>query len=75
MAANENSSNSQDIQNWMEDIAKAKTPRTKLVFDKATKKLVAVPIGDAKADNCLEFTAQEATRFTIMANSRLSIKR
>lgn len=55
--------NQNDIQNWMEDVAKQQKPKSKLIFDKKTKKLITVPLTDPRADDCLEFTPQEATRF------------
>jgi hypothetical protein len=47
----------------MEDVAKQQKPKSKLIFDKKTKKLITVPLTDPRADDCLEFTPQEATRF------------
>ena len=55
--------NEQDIQKWMEEIAQKKEPKKKLVFDKKTKRLIAVYSSDPRADKNLEFTSQEATRF------------
>jgi len=56
--------NSEQVQRWMEDVAKQKVPQTKLIFDRETKSLISVPIGDQKnGDKVLEFTPQEATRF------------
>lgn len=52
-----------EIQKWMEDIANKKTPRKKLVFDPKTKRLIPVSDADPRADDCLEFTPEEATRF------------
>lgn len=57
------SQNEREIQRWMEAIASRKRPAKKLVFDKKTKKLVAVSSSDPSADKSLEFTPQEATRF------------
>ena len=55
--------NEQEIQKWMEEVAQKKKPKKKLVFDKKTKRLIAVYPGDPRADQNLEFTSQEATRF------------
>lgn len=52
-----------EIQNWMDEIAKNQNPKKKLIFDKKTKKLILVSPTDPKADENLEFTEQEATRF------------
>jgi hypothetical protein len=60
-----NSQNSQDIQKWMEDIANNKQPKKKLIFDKKTKRLIPVNPTDPRADNSLEFTTEEATRFQL----------
>lgn len=58
-----NSNQQEEIKKWMEDIAKQNQPKKKLIFDKVTKKLIAVPLTDPKADQNLEFTPDEAKRF------------
>lgn len=55
--------NQDDIKKWMEDTARNITPKKKLVFDRTTKKLVAVPVSDPRADQNLQFTPEEAKRF------------
>ncbi|MDM8542785.1 hypothetical protein QUF90_17050 [Desulfococcaceae bacterium HSG9] len=56
--------NEQELQKWMEEVAERKKPRKKLIFDKKTKRLIAVSATDLRADRSLEFTPQEATRFS-----------
>ncbi|MBN9501328.1 MAG: hypothetical protein BGO01_00965 [Armatimonadetes bacterium 55-13] len=55
--------NQNDVQKWMEEVATQGATKNKLIFDKKTKRLISVPATDPRADDCLEFTAQEATRF------------
>ena len=52
-----------EIQEWMEDVAKRQQPKKKLIFDKKTRRLVAVSASDPRADENLQFTPEEATRF------------
>ena len=58
-----NNKNEQDIREWMENVAKNKKPKKKLIFDKKTKRLIAVYPNDPRADDNIEFSSQEATRF------------
>lgn len=53
----------QEIQSWMEEVAQRRNPRKKLIFDRKTKRLIAVLPTDPRADQSLEFTPEEATRF------------
>jgi hypothetical protein len=55
--------NEQDIQKWMEDVAKRQQPRKKLIFNKQTKRIEAVPETDPRADESLNFNPEEAKRF------------
>lgn len=55
--------NEQDIQRWMEDVAKRQQPRKKLIFNKQTKRIEAVPETDPRADKSLNFNPEEAKRF------------
>jgi hypothetical protein len=54
---------SDQIEQWMRDVANDRTPRKKLVFNKRTKRLEMVGHSEGHADDNLEFTAEEATRF------------
>jgi hypothetical protein len=56
-------SNEQDIQQWMEEVAKRQQPRKKLIFNKQTKRIEAVPETDPRADKSLNFDPEEAKRF------------
>ncbi len=65
------SQNERDLQQWMEDIASRQQPKKKLIFDKKLKRLIAVPPNDARVDPriadpdaVLEFTSEEAKRFS-----------
>jgi hypothetical protein len=55
--------NETDVQQWMEEVAKRQQPRKKLIFNKQTKKIEAVPGTDPRADQNINFEAEEATRF------------
>jgi hypothetical protein len=55
--------NENDIREWMEDVAKKKEPRKKLVFDKKTRRLVAQAPTEIPGDQNLQFTSEEATRY------------
>lgn len=55
--------NEQDIQKWMEDVAKRQQPRKRLIFNKQTKRIEAVPETDPRADESLNFNPEEAKRF------------
>ena len=59
-----NPNNAQDVQRWMEAIAKKQQPQKKLIFDKKTKRLIAVSPYDPRADEAIPFTPQDAKRFT-----------
>lgn len=59
----QNPSNDGEVQRWMEEVAQKRQPRKKLIFDKKTKRLIAVSSNDPRADESMEFTPQEATRF------------
>ena len=56
-------SNERDIQQWMEEVAKRQQPRKKLIFNKQTKRIEAVPEADPRADRSLNFDPEEAKRF------------
>jgi len=55
----------EQIRRWMEDIAQKRTPKKKLIFDPITKRLIPVNPEDPRADDCLSFDQEEATRFRI----------
>ena len=55
--------NEQDIQRWMEDVAKRERPKKKLIFNKQTKRIEAVSETDPRADESLNFNPEEAKRF------------
>ena len=60
--------NEQEIQQWMEGIAKGQQQKKVLIFDKNLKKLVAVSPDDPRAsrsnpDAAIPFGAEEARRF------------
>ncbi len=57
------STDQKDVQGWMEEVSKKRQPKKRLVFDKATKTLKLMDNLDPAADQSLEFTAKEATRF------------
>lgn len=60
--------NEQDIQQWMESIAKGQPQKKVMIFDKKLKKLVAVSPGDPRLnpnspDANVQFGPEEAKRF------------
>lgn len=59
--------NEQDIQRWMEDVAKRQQPKKKLIFNKQTKRIEAVSETDPRADENLNFNPEEAKRFSVPA--------
>jgi len=63
--------NQQDIQQWMEEVADRKQPRKKLVFNKKTKRIEAVPVYDSRADDNINFEPEEARRFMQRGSSVL----
>jgi len=59
--------NEQEIQQWMENIAKGQQQKKVLIFDKNLKKLVAVAPDDPRLKNPdapVPFGAEEAKRFS-----------
>lgn len=61
--------NSEEIRKWMQDVAKGDSPRKRLIFDRASKRLIAVDPSDSRADQNLEFTSQEAQRFKLLVSA------
>lgn len=61
--ANPGPNNPQDVQRWMEATAKNQRPQKKLLFDKVSKRIIAVDVNDPRADQSMQFTPKEATRF------------
>lgn len=60
------SQNEQEIQQWMENIAKGQQQKKILIFDKNLKKLIAVSPDDPRLKNPdapVAFGAEEAKRF------------
>jgi hypothetical protein len=60
----DNKANEQEIQRWMEEVANRKQPRKKLIFNKKTKRVEAVPDYDPRADDNINFDPEEARRFS-----------
>ncbi len=58
-----NPNNAQETQKWMESTAANQRPQKRLIFDKVSKRLIAVASNDPRADQSLEFTPKEAQRF------------
>jgi len=58
-------SNEDEIQRWMEEVAKREKPRKKLIFNKKTKQIEAVSDIDARADDNINFEPEEARRFWV----------
>ena len=57
------SNNQQDVEKWMEDTAAKRNPRKKLIFDKRSRKLIAVDANDPRVDQSLQFKPEDAQRF------------
>ena len=55
--------NAQDVQRHMEETARNQRTQKKLIFDKVNKRIIAVDVNDPRADQSLQFTPKEATRF------------
>lgn len=62
-ADSNNPNNARDVQKWMEATATNQRPQKKLIFDKVSKRLIAVALNDPRADQSMEFTPKEAQRF------------
>jgi hypothetical protein len=58
-------SNEQEIQRWMKEVASRKRPGKKLIFNKVTKRIEAVFDTDPRADKNLNFDPEEAKRFSL----------
>lgn len=61
--------NEDEIQRWMEEVANREKPKKKLVFNKKTKRIEAVSDYDSRADENINFEPEEARRFLIIAGS------
>ena len=59
MASTADENSEREIQQWMEDIAKRREPQKRLIFDKESKRLVAIPVDDPRYDQALPFTPKE----------------
>lgn len=58
-----NARNAQDAKDWMEATANNRNPGKRLIFDRVSKRLIAVAPNDPRADQSLEFTPKEARRY------------
>lgn len=58
-------SNPKEIEDWMTAVAQRRQPKKTLIFDKETKRLVAVDPVDPRIDRSIPFTTKEATRYAL----------
>jgi hypothetical protein len=57
--------NEEDIEQWMAEVAKERKPNKRMIYDKTSKKLIAVEPDDPRvgSDEVIEFIPEEAKRF------------
>jgi len=56
--------NAKEIEEWMKAVAERRHPKKMLIFDKETKRLIAVDPVDPRIDGSIPFTTKEATRYS-----------